>query len=142
MAYKDYQALLCILTRSCDSHNLNVSPFCKLGKSAGPVKWADDVQSLYEDIPGYIQELRSPMRDFYKTPEMREQALLKIEVTEKHKGLILLREFRKVPNTMPLREILRLSTYSLENLQQLVFFQRNEFQMIMVILQCMKRLER
>ena len=84
MAYKDYQALLCILTRSCDSHNLNVSPFCKLGKSSGPVRWAEDVEGLYEDIPGYIKELkelRSPMRDVYKTAEMREQDLLKTEVT-------------------------------------------------------------
>ena len=58
-----------------------MSPFCKLGKSSGPVRWAEDVEGLYEDIPGYIKELRSPMRDVYKTAEMREQDLLKTEVT-------------------------------------------------------------
>ena len=81
MAYQDYQPLFCILIRSCDSHNLNVSPFCKLGESTVPARWANEVQGLYKDIPGYIKELQSPMRDVYKTADMRKQDLLKTEVT-------------------------------------------------------------
>ena len=97
-----------------------MSPFCKLGENIVPVRWADDVQGLYKDIPGYIEELRSPMRDVYKTAEMREQDLLKTEVTDKVKCFILFIKLRTEPNTMPLRETLQLSTYFLENLQPLV----------------------
>ena len=97
-----------------------MSPFCKLGESAGPVKWVEDVQGLYKDVPGYIKELRSPMRDLYKTADMRKQDLLKTEVIDKVKYFILFTKLRTEPNTMPLRETLRLLTYFLENLQPLV----------------------
>ena len=93
MAYQDYQPLFCILIRSCDSHNLNVSPFCKLGESTVPVRWANEVQGLYKDIPGYIKELKSPMRDVYKTADMRKQDLLKTEVTNlSGQGFFIIKE--------------------------------------------------
>ena len=81
-----------------------------------PVRWANEVQGLYKDIPGYIKELKSPMRDIYKTADMRKQDLLKTEVTNLS-CFLLLREFRMELNTMPLRGTLQLSTCFLENQQ-------------------------
>ena len=56
------------------------------------MRWVDDVKGLYKDIPDipdYIEELISPMRDVYKTAEMREQDLLETEVTDQLKYFIL-----------------------------------------------------
>ena len=66
-------------SRPCDSHNLNVSPFCNLGQTDGPVKWATDVQSLYKDndVPAYLKALTSSMRDRYITKKMRNEEMLK-----------------------------------------------------------------
>ena len=58
-----------------------MSPLCSLGESkAEPVRWAQDVRGLYEDIPGYVKDLGSPMRDLYKTQQMRDQDMLNTEV--------------------------------------------------------------
>ena len=63
-----------------------MSPLCSIGGStAGPVRWAADVQGLYEEDPDYIKELGSPMRDLYKTPEMWDQDMLKTEVHDRNK---------------------------------------------------------
>ena len=70
--------------RSCNSHNLNVSPFCKLEGGSGVVRWAEDVKGLYKEgnTPEYINNLISPMRYTYKTKDMRDQDMLKAEVTK------------------------------------------------------------
>ena len=59
-----------------------MSLFCQLGESDEPVRWAEDVQGLYQDgkVPGYITNLASPMRNTYKTQEMRDQDMLKTKV--------------------------------------------------------------
>ena len=65
--------------RTCDSQNLNVSPFCILGQSPEPVRWADDVKNMYvENVPGYIEALVSPMRDRYYTEKMTNDNMMKI----------------------------------------------------------------
>ena len=68
-----------LISRTCDSHNLNVSPFCNLDHTSGPVKWATDVKRLYEDdnILAYLKELKSPMRDRYLTKKMWSDEMLK-----------------------------------------------------------------
>ena len=96
-----------------------MSPLCSIGeRTAGPVRWAEDVQGLYENIPGYVKDLGSPMRDLYKTQQMRDQDILKAEVLHKNKMFYnhVLFEFRADQNTMPLKETLQLSIYSSGNL--------------------------
>ena len=96
-----------------------MSPLCSIGgRTAGPVRWAEDVGGLYEDIPGYVKDLGSPMRDLYKTQQMRDQDILKTKVLHKKKDFYnhVLFEFRADQNTMPLKETLQLSIYSSGNL--------------------------
>ena len=56
-----------------------MSPFCLLDKKGGVLKWVDDVEGLYEEnrIPGYIEDLLSPMRDTYKTTKIRYRDLFR-----------------------------------------------------------------
>ena len=72
-------------TRSCDSHNINVSPFCILEESSGLEKWAEDVKGLYKDmeIPDYLENFTS-LRNIYGTPTMKDRDMFKTlnEVTQ------------------------------------------------------------
>ena len=72
-------------TRSCDSHNINVSPFCILDESSGLEKWAEDVKGLYKDmeIPDYLENFTS-LRNIYGTPTMKDRDMFKTlnEVTQ------------------------------------------------------------
>ena len=67
--------------RVCDSHNLNVSPFCTLVEGLGPMKWAEDLKKLYEEensfLPSYIENLRSPLRMIYPSEALKEMELMR-----------------------------------------------------------------
>ena len=67
-------------SRICNSHNLNVSPFCNLGKASSPAKWAGDVKDLYakEDkpLPEYIEQLESPLRKSYPSEEFKNAEMM------------------------------------------------------------------
>ena len=67
--------------RVCDSHNLNVSPFCTLVEGLGPMKWAEDLKNLYEEessfLPSYIENLRSPLRMIYPSEALKEMELMR-----------------------------------------------------------------
>ena len=64
----------------CDSHNLNASPLCTLSaeRDRTPGKWADEVQSVYEDFStrDYINSLASPIRRTYATDKMKKDEML------------------------------------------------------------------
>jgi hypothetical protein len=68
-----------IMSRTCDSRNLNLSPLCDLTSTVEPVKWGKDVKEQYEntDVPDYIQTLGSPMRNTYYTKAMKDNEMLK-----------------------------------------------------------------
>ena len=69
-----------ILSRICNSHNLNVSPFCNLGKATSPTKWAGDVKELYAEedkpLPEYIEQLESPLRESYPSEEFKNNEMM------------------------------------------------------------------
>ena len=64
--------------RACDSKNINVSPFCDLSERVDPVKWATDVQKMYDNaaMPEYVKSIGSPIRNNYGTEERKNGELL------------------------------------------------------------------
>ena len=69
-----------LMFRVCDSHNLNVSPFCTLVEGLGPMKWAENLRNLYEEensfLPSYIENLESPIRMTYPSEALKEMELM------------------------------------------------------------------
>ena len=63
--------------RSCDSRNLNLSPFCEPSTRNLLVRWKEDLQTEYGPVvPDYVRSLQSPMRRRYPTTQMQKQELL------------------------------------------------------------------
>ena len=74
-------ATVCILYRTCDSHNLNTNAQCDLTDTAGTRAWGRAVRQEYgprQDIPNYVNltNLEDPYRKLYPDPVIRAEEIL------------------------------------------------------------------
>lgn len=76
--------MIAFFRRSCDSRNLNISPFCNLTMKQDPTAWAGYVAELYEAWAtdeselnlSYVPHKEKSIRESYPTQYMKENELL------------------------------------------------------------------
>ena len=117
------------LPRRCDSRNLNLSPFCGLDSSSAPLKLQPTVKAAYGSVhASYIQDKTSPMRKEYPIEYMASNEILSILakvwlhfLTSKPADSQIFYCLRRMTlNTTHMKEILPLSTFSLQTQHCLV----------------------
>ena len=71
-----------IFRRTCDSRNLNLSPFCNLSAQS-LAKWQPEINSTYGNTTtNYTSRLEGPLRLMYPKELMAERELLASLVTQ------------------------------------------------------------
>ena len=116
-----------IFPRTCDSRNLNLSPFCNLSAQS-LAKWQPEINATYGNTTtDYTSKLEGPLRLMYPKELMAERELLASLVTQvliPNGSIMCFLPFfkyrREVPSTMPMKRILLWWTFSLEALLLLV----------------------
>ena len=109
--------------RSCDSRNLNISPFCILERRQNPNPWAEDVNDLYnawaeneDDLKlSYLPEKGASYRKTYPLQDMKDNELLttRPKVNRILWFFAIFYIFRKIKIIILMREICQWSTYIL-----------------------------
>ena len=106
---------------------MNISPFCKLAGRPDPNAWAKDVNDVYDAWPGdedisklsYLPAKEASYREAYPSQNMKDNELLstKSKVASINNYFTKQLFFRLKKNTTPMKEILQLSTYFMEQQQ-------------------------
>ena len=102
-----------IFPRTCDSRNLNLSPFCNLSAQS-LAKWQPEIKATYGNTTtDYTSTLEGPLRLMYPKELMAERELLASLVTQvliPNGSIMCFLPFfkyrREVPSTMPMKRIL------------------------------------
>ena len=102
-----------IFPRTCDSRNLNLSPFCNLSAQS-LAKWQPEIKATYGNTTtDYTSRLEGPLRLMYPKELMAERELLASLLTQvliPNGSIMCFLPFfkyrREVPSTMPMKRTL------------------------------------